>query len=26
MNLDLYCFIEQEKTMTIDVATGQRLS
>jgi hypothetical protein len=25
-NLDLYCFIEQEKTMTIDVATGQRLS
>ena len=26
MNLDLYCFIEQEKNMTIDVATGQRLS
>jgi hypothetical protein len=25
-NLDLFCFIEQEKSMTIDVATGQRLS
>lgn len=24
-NLDFLCFIEQEKTMTIDVATGQRL-
>jgi hypothetical protein len=25
-NLDLYCFFEQERTMTIDIATGQRLS
>jgi hypothetical protein len=25
-NLDFLCFIEQEKTITIDVATGQRLS